>query len=223
MRVLHAVADRGEEPEPLPDGWPALFDGAVQGPAIDELHREEGLGPGRGVERPGLEDLRDRRMLEPGEQLRLEFEATQRLGRGDAGPDQLERDRALRARLGRPIDHPETTDPQNRFDREVGEHGPRRQGGAQRGLRGGGRPRGRPRIEHVVARPIVAQQRHHGVAQRRIVPAPLAHERRPALGRLLDRIVEDLFDTSEEFGIHAGILLRGSVAFLHRARNGTRG
>ena len=97
VRVLHRVAGVSEELDLLAQPAPARP--GVERLAVDELHRDEGLVAALGIARAGLVDLRDARMVEPAEDVRLLLEAPQQLPRRRAAADRLERDAPAREGL----------------------------------------------------------------------------------------------------------------------------
>lgn len=73
--------------------------------AADVLHGEERLWAGRGAGRAGLENLRDSRMLELAEHVRLVLEPALKLGRQESRADDLQRDFAAWLLLLHQVDH----------------------------------------------------------------------------------------------------------------------
>src|SRR5690606_38447629 len=72
--------------------------------AADVLHREERNKRAVVIVRPDLVDLRDRRVLEPGEQRRLLLETPERGGSHDLAAQGFDRDGPLRVLLFRLVD-----------------------------------------------------------------------------------------------------------------------
>ena len=75
VRVVDGVAHAGDELEPLSSAETVALRVGRDGLAPHELHGEEGLRAGASVERTGLEDLRDARVLQAPEELDLVLEA----------------------------------------------------------------------------------------------------------------------------------------------------
>ncbi len=96
MRVLHRLADRHEEFQPLFGGEPGLVAELGQRQAVDQLHDEERLAGGR---QAAVEHLGDVGMIHHRQRLPLLLEALQHGLRVHAGLDQLQRHLAL-DRLG---------------------------------------------------------------------------------------------------------------------------
>ena len=92
MRVMHGVADPRQELQPLARCEPAALAYALSVLADHQLHREERLPASAGVGGPGLEDLRDSRMLQPPQHLGFLLESAERGRRDESRANHLQRD-----------------------------------------------------------------------------------------------------------------------------------
>src|SRR5580704_6410381 len=96
MSVLHGFADLNHQGQPLARVEfvrVSIFDQRL---ALDELHGEEGLYAEAGVGAAGFVNLRNARMVEATQRLRLLFKAAQQFRAGPRGPNDLEGDAASR-------------------------------------------------------------------------------------------------------------------------------
>ena len=102
--VLDGVRDCGHQHQPFAQPRPLRPHVLVEPPAANELHREVRLRPVAGLLDPGLVDLGDARVVEAAEELVLELEPPQYVGRHHARADDLQRDAPLRPLLFRLVD-----------------------------------------------------------------------------------------------------------------------
>jgi hypothetical protein len=128
VRVLHGVAKRDGQLDPLVDGQ--CLSPAVLGDrrSADELHHQMGWRClVAGVER---EDLRDSRMLQLAEQVGFARKSLQELRMPVAAPQHFDRDRALGSVLLRRVDDAHAA----RADRSQHEERTERRPGCQRSI-----------------------------------------------------------------------------------------
>ena len=85
--VLHRLADRDEQLQPLADGEAFLVAELVDRDAADQLHDEVGMA---GFGRPGIEDLGDVLVVHHGQGLLLGLEAGDDLAAVHARLDDLQ-------------------------------------------------------------------------------------------------------------------------------------
>ncbi len=167
--VVHGVADAGDEVEPLADAGIPLRHVLVEGASRHELHREVRLGAVPRVRHPGLVDLRDPRVAEPPQRVRLLLEPLEQGGGGQAWLDHLEGDDPARPLLLRFVDRPHPPLADHAEDPVAGNQDVGSAGAGRNGLPGKGvigvrvrriRPRGRQRHRRVA----VLARRHAAAA-----------------------------------------------------------
>ena len=207
VRVLHGVADPRDQFEPLARVERVRCGIVPERFTQDELHREMRLRTEAGIGGAGLVDLRDARMLQPAERLRLALEAAQELRVGQAWLDDFQRDDPARVILFRLVDrahasfadqaqHPVTPDGRRQPSR-------RRGGGARRTGRD---PRRLPhrRVEDAFALSRLQQQRFHFPLQLGIVRADPGEERGAIARRMFQDALTDVLHALPAFGSHGG-------------------
>src|SRR5437868_14216078 len=109
VRVMRGVAHQCQQREPISNREFPISDKAVDGMALDQLHRKvrdlSPIWPGR---RAGLKDLRNARMTQTAQRLRLVRETTAKCRNIPAAANNLERDRASWIELLGAVDHAHT-------------------------------------------------------------------------------------------------------------------
>jgi hypothetical protein len=104
VRVLNGVGNRGHQQQPLPNRRGLRSDVLVEPFPSNELHREVRLRAIVRILDAGLIDLCDAWVVKAAEELVFELESTQRRGRHDTGPHDLQRDTSMRPLLFRFVD-----------------------------------------------------------------------------------------------------------------------
>lgn len=204
VRVLHGVADRGEQFEPLADGQPLGVAERGDGDAREVLHGEE--RPPR-LGRARVVDPRDRGMVHEREGLALALEAGDHESRVHSRPDQLERDLpADRPLLFGEVHDAEATLPEQPLD-AVGTDVRPRPGCIARGAWLPGR-------EERAHAGCAAQQRVHARPERRPTRERAVEERTPLGFGLLQKFSVEIAQEPPVFGAQ-GVWLGRLVGFGH--------